>query len=509
MIEEVNTTLDRYIKEYGPAAGETGFERFAEEVLGIIPVADAEGVMTGGLDPWQRDVLRAVATGQPGVAISACHGPGKTFVAAVACVCRLVLTFPQHCVVTAPSKGQLEGALVKEVHIQISRLPEAIRDLFQINNLRIELKSAPKESWFEARTAREEKPEALQGVHCDGGWVLLVADEASGVHEKIFESAEGSMSGSFTTTLLLSNPTRSSGYFFDTFHKMSDMWRTFTISAFDSTRVTERFVEQIRRRYGEQSNAYRIRVMGLFPLSDLDTIIPYHTVDSARSRDIIVPKDLDVLWALDVARFGDDSNCLLKRSRIHVLPDIQSWRGMDLMETTGKVKAEWDGCPVGERPSEILVDEIGLGSGVVDRLRELGLPVRGINVSESASSKDAYPNLRSELWFRAGEWLMAKNRGLPGCDDNCRLMPGYDGEECIHERLARELVSVKFTYASGGQRKAETKKEMKKRGLSSPDVADAFCLSFASEPAGLLHGSTDGWGEVGWGQDVSRGFNRI
>lgn len=487
----MNDTLSQFIQQYGPPAGAEGAVSFAEEVLGI-----------DTLDDWQEDVLRAIAVGAPRIAISACHGPGKTFIAAVACVYRLVCTFPQHCVVTAPSKGQLEGALVKEVNIQMTRLPLPVRELFEIKKLRIELRSAPYESYFEARTAREEKPEALQGIHCEGGWVLLIADEASGVHEKIFASAGGSMSGAFTTTFLLSNPTRSSGYFFDSFHKMADRWRTFTIGHMDSTRVEDDFVEDIRRRYGEHSNAFRIRCLGLFPLADLDTIIPYHFVRSAQERDVTIPEDIAFIWALDVARFGDDSNCLLKRSRLHVDPDIQAWRGVDLMATAGRVKAEWDATLPRERPGEILIDEIGLGSGVVDRLRELELPVRGINVSESASDKTKYLNLRAELWFEAREWLAKKNRKLPLCDSHCP-------RDCIHERLAQELVGPRYDFLSEGKVKVESKKEMKKRGLPSPDVADAFVLSFASEPAALLHGSTGGWTDIGWGTDISRGLVRV
>lgn len=479
--------FEEFLLEYGPAAGAEGPVRFAREVLGILT-----------LDKWQRQVLEEIGRGERRISIAACHGPGKTFVAAVAAVYQLVCRFPQHVVVTAPSKGQLEGALVKEVKILFGRLPEPLQELFEEKKTRIELRAAPQESYFEARTAREEKPEALQGVHCDGGWVLLIADEASGVHEKIFEAAAGSMSGENTCTLLLSNPTRTSGFFFDTHHKLADMWHTHRISAQDSVRVTDDFVEDIRRRYGEDSNAFRVRVLGLFPKTDLDTVIPYEFCVSAQDRDIKLPPRMDTLWALDVARFGDDSNCLLKRNRLAVLPDIKVWTGVDLMETAGKVHREWKETEEPDRPSQILVDVIGYGAAVVDRLRELGLPVRGINVAEASSYKDRYMNLRAELWFAAREWLMKKDRKLPKCEGGC-------GRDCVHERLVQDLTTPKYKTTSSGRLQVESKADMKKRGHKSPDVGDAMTLSFASEPAGIMNGSSDGWNDgPSWGSAISR-----
>lgn len=482
-----------FVDRYGPPAGEEGPVLFCREVFAIEP------------DPWQEKVLRAYGRGEPRISIRACHGPGKTLIAAVLAWHQLTTRFPQATVATAPSKSQLEDALFKEMESLAARLPQPIRDLYEIKRNRIELLAAPPDSFFSARTAREEKPEALQGVHCDAGWVLLIADEASGIAEAIFEAASGSMSGARVTTLLLSNPVRSSGFFFDTHHKLKDMWVTFHVSAKDSTRVTDDFVLDIARRYGEDSNAYRIRVLGEFPKADQDTVIPYEDVTSARDRDIVVPWDLPQVWALDVARFGDDDNCLLKRNRLAVLPDIKIWHGVDLMLSAGKVKTEWDNTPVHLRPTEIMIDSIGLGAGVADRLRELGLPVRDINVSETASAKERFRNLRSELWFTAREWLAAKDRKLPRCEGGC-------SRDCPHERLASELTIPRYKSMSSGKIAVEPKDEMKKRGFKSPNVADAFVMSFASEPWGLVNGSSktqQEWGRTSWGEPLKRVYTAV
>jgi len=156
--------------------------------------------------------------------------------------------------------------------------------------------------------------------------------------------------------------------------------------------------------------------------------------------------------------------------------EIRSWRGLDLMQTVGRVVAEYEALSPSKRPREILVDSIGLGSGVVDRLRELDLPVRGINVAESPSMKETYTNLRSELWFKAKAWLE---------DRSCKLPQ--------NDKLVAELTSIRYSFTSSGKMKAESKDEMRRRGLSSPDLADAFCLTMASDAATALSGASTSW----------------
>lgn len=399
---------------------------------------------------------------------------------------------------TAPTKSQLFGAFMKEMKTIHARLPEALAGMFEVTNEKIMKRDAPSESLFEARTAREEKPEALQGVHCDAGWVLIIVDEASGVHEKIFEAGVGSMSGHRVTTILLSNPTRTSGTFYNSHMKpgFREKWTRISVSADESPRVSEEFKKRVASQYGLESNAYRVRVLGEFPRADSDTVISVELVDSARDRDVVLPENLLETWGLDVARFGDDDSVLVRRSRLGVNEKIEIWHGLDLMQLTGKVKRLYDQVQI--KPEEILVDEIGMGSGVLDRLRELELPARGVNVSETASADDKYKGLRSELWFKGKEWLAARNRRLPKCEGGC-------AQECPHERLAQELVIPVYKEMSDGRMFVEPKAAMKKRGFKSPNVADAFLLTLASEPTTLLHGESVGSGwNTSWTKSIER-----
>ena len=115
-------------------------------------------------------------------------------------------------------------------------------------------------------------------------------------------------------------------------------------------------------------------------------------INSAIDREVTLTASEPILWGLDVARFGGDNSALCIRQGNTVL-EIVSFQSMDLMQLCGAIKNRYDDSTAIEQPQEILVDVIGLGSGVVDRLAEQNLPVRGVNVAEAPSTKKNYLNL--------------------------------------------------------------------------------------------------------------------
>jgi phage terminase large subunit len=433
---------------------------FVEEMLGAQPF------------DYQAEFLRALLDERK-MSVKSGHGTGKSTTASWAMLWFMLLRYPCKVVVTAPTSSQLFDAMFAELKRWINELPKELQQLLNVKSDRVELVSAPAEAFISCRTARAETPEALAGVHSDN--VLLIIDEASGVPEQVYEAAAGSMSGHNATTLMLSNPTRSSGTFFESHNRMAHTWWTRTWSCKDSPLVSHEFVDEMELRYGPESNAYRVRVLGEFPLSDDNTIIPYHLVEAAQNRDVVVSDEATVVWGLDVARFGSDATALCKRQG-PIVTELRSWRGLDLMQTTGRIVAEYEALAPSKRPAEILVDSIGVGSGVVDRLQELGLPVRGVNVAESPSMGDTYMNLRSELWFKCKAWLEDRSCKLPKDD-----------------QLIAELTAIRYSFTSSGKMKAESKDEMRKRGLGSPDLADALCLTMASDAATALSGAFKTW----------------
>jgi hypothetical protein len=282
----------------------------------------------------------------------------------------------------------------------------------------------------------------------------------SGIEDIVFEVAQGSLSTAGASAVLMSNPTKTSGFFFDTHHKLRNRWRSWRISSADVPRARGH-IEDVIAAYGRDSNRYRVRVEGEFPLADDDTVIPLIWIEQAVSRTVDTLK-LYPVWGVDVARFGDDDTALAKRQGNRLLEPIKTRHGHDTMSVTGWIHREYADTHEDMQPKEILIDVIGIGAGVVDRCKELGLPVRGINVGEMASSDDRYMRLRDELWFMGRKWFEDKASSIP--DD---------------PRLISELSTVTYDFHSNGRIIVESKKDMKERGARSPDCADAFLLTFA------------------------------
>ncbi len=438
------------------------------EVYRHRPVEFVEDVLKAQPLEWQKNFLNAIARGERRISVRAGHGVGKSTACSWALIWFMLTRFPQKSVLTAPTAGQLFDALFSEVKRWINALPEFLKENIEVFSDRIVLKAAPESSFMSARTSSAERPEALAGVHSEN--VLLICDEASAIPEPVFESAAGSMSGHSATTVLIGNPTRNTGLFFRTHHQLKSDWQTMHVSCLDNPLVSADFVQQIKATYGETSNAFRVRVLGEFSLREDDVLIAAELVDSAMTRDIALARNEPIIYGLDVARFGDDRTVLVKRQG-QVVTEVKSWTGADLMETTGRVVHE-AGI---DNPAEICVDSIGLGSGVADRLRELGLNVRDVNVSESSAMNPQAARLRDELWIAVRDWLTQRTCKLPQNDE-----------------LRAELCSPTYAFTSTGKIKVEGKSDLKRRGMRSPDIADALCLTFASGAA-MVGGRASRW----------------
>lgn len=438
--------------------------RYRNDILGFV-----RNVLKADPTPDQVDFLLAVQRAERRISIRAGHGVGKSTSCSWAAIWHILCRFPQKTVATAPTAGQLFDAFFSELKSWIAKLPDVLKSLLEVQSDRILLRAAPERSFISARTSSADKPEALAGIHSEN--VLIICDEASAIPEAVYESAKGSMSGHSAITVLIGNPTRNAGLFFQTHHELKHRWTTLHWSCLNSPMVNQDFVQEIIDTYGEESNQYRVRVLGEFAKRDDDVLIPADLVDDAMTRDIALDADAPLMYGLDVARFGDDRSVLCKRVG-SVVTGFKVWRNMDLMSLTGAVVNELreDGVDPGgnARPHEIMVDSIGLGSGVADRLRELGFNCRDVNVSESAAMNPRAAKMRDDLWLSLRDWLRARACRLPN-DQELRL----------------ELVSPTYGFLSNGKLKVEGKADLKKRIRRSPDLADALCLTFGALAAAV------------------------
>ena len=445
------------------------------------PIAFVKNVLHCQPDEWQEELLTAIQSGERKISVRSGHGVGKSTAASWAMLYFILFRYPVKVVVTAPTSSQLYDALFAELKRWIGVLPDPLKQILEVKSDRVSHKAAPSSAFISCRTSRAETPEALQGVHSEN--VLLICDEASAIPESVFEAAAGSMSGENATTVLLGNPTRSSGFFFDTHHRQACQWFTRKVSCADSPRVSADYISEMASRYGEESNSFRVRCLGEFPQHDDDTAIPLELVESAQKREVTILEEEPIIWGLDVARFGSAKSVLCKRQGRKILA-LTAWKNLDLMQLSGAIVAEFESLHPRLQPQRICIDSIGVGGGVVDRLRELGLPAIGINTSEAPALRQTYLNLRAELWFKLKSWLEARDCSIPANDD-----------------LLAELVAVKYKYTSTGKLQLESKSDMQKRGLPSPDHGDAVCLTFAVEAATVMHGGSL---SSNWNQPVRR-----
>lgn len=424
-------------REEGPAL-------FAQEALGAEPTQQ------------QWEASRELVARRR-VSIRSGHGTGKTTFEAWCVLWFMSCYFPAKIPCTAPTGHQLDDVLWAEIakwHRALKERYPQIGDEFEWKSDKFELRSHPRESFAVARTSRPENPEALQGFHSDN--ILFLIDEASGIPEVVFQVAEGALSSDGAFVLMAANPTRMDGYFYDSHHKMRGSWAALHWNGEESPLVSKSYIEDMAKRYGRESAIYKIRVRGEFA-GNPDGVISLDLITSAQGRE--VAQFGDEIWGLDVARFGSDRTALCKRSGNKIREKVKWWAGKDTMQTVGLLKQEYDDAK--KKPSTIVIDVIGIGAGVVDRALEIGLPVVGCNVAEAPASGERYNRLRDELWFKSREWLETRAVSMPDDED-----------------LAAELTMPTYKVLSTGKIQVESKEEIKKRGVVSPDLADSMCLTF-------------------------------
>tara|TARA_R110002095_G_scaffold110116_1_gene96369 strand:+ start:4282 stop:5721 length:1440 start_codon:yes stop_codon:yes gene_type:complete len=431
------------------------------------------------IEPWQLESLQELDAGTTKLSIRSGHGVGKTAFCSWNALHFLLFRDDVKVIVTSPSFKQMNDGLIPEVQKWLSKVPDWMRANVESISDRIVRKPSTKNNFISFRTARKENPEALAGVHASH--VLIIVDEASGVDEVVYETGQGALSTKGAIAILIGNPTKPSGFFYKTQTSLSDLWHVRKVSCLDSGRVDEEYIESQRRTYGDSSREFAVRVLGEFPESGADAVIPRSFVESCIDRDIYDEKDARV-WGIDPGRGGDPSG-FVSRSDRSIL-ELEELRFDNLMLIVGWIKSKWDRTPNSQRPTAIYVDSIGLGAGVYDRLEELGLPAIAVNVSESAAMSERYMRLRAELWYLARAWFEAMDKTIPS--------------QLQHlEQFIEELCAVEQKILSSGKVDIESKDQMKRRGIKSPNLADAFILTFSRDGAiGAGSFKHSKWGDV-------------
>ncbi len=434
---------------------------FATGVLGIpAPGEPPNAAGMQPLEPWQARVFQAIRDGHKRISIRSGHGCKKSATLSILTLWGLLCHLDCKIPIVAGSESQLTDTIWPEVAKWVRQLPEPLQAQVDVQAERVVVRARPDQSFAVARVASKDNPQAMAGFHSK--FLMFLVDEASAVSEAAYEVAQGALSTEGAIAVLAGNPTKAAGFFHGTHTRLRERWWTIRVSSEDVP-TARGHIEDVIANYGRESNAYRVRVLGEFPTSDDITVIPLAWVEAAIDRDV-KPMRVKPVWGVDAARFGDDRSTLAKRKGNVLLEPIKVFKNLDTMQLAGRIVREWDECPIDDRPHEICVDVIGIGAGVVDRLDELGLPVTGVNVAEAPSVDDQFMRLRDELYWKVRKWFEARD---------CRIPKD--------EALISELIAPSYDFTSAGKLVVESKKDMKKRGLRSPDLSDGFMLTFAAD----------------------------
>ena len=322
-----------------------------------------------------------------------------------------------------------------------------------------DLKKGLKYYYAEGKLWSEENPDAYAGVHSQDG-MMVIFDEASGIPSPIWDVAQGYFTDPIVDRywVAFSNPRRNEGAFFECFHAKRNFWSTDQIDARTVEYVDPKVYAAIISEHGADSRQAKVEVYGEFPTSGEDQFISPALVFSAMERELVDDPGAPLVMGVDVARFGDDQSVIaFRKGRDARSIPWQKFKGVDTVELVNAI------CHFADKygPEAIFVDGGGVGGGVVDQLKSLKYRVIEVQAGASADDKNKYQNKRVEMWDRTREWLSI------GCLPN-------------DTQLQKDACGVHYKYTIGGSQMAlERKDEMKKRGLSSPDVFEALCQTFA------------------------------
>jgi hypothetical protein len=426
---------------------------------------------------WQREILRDIGKhikaneGKVNMdtlreAVSSGRGIGKSALVSWLILWMLSTRIGSTVIVSANSEAQLRSvtwgeltkwqAMIINSHWWEISATKIVPAAWLTELVERDLKKGTRYWAAEGKLWSEENPDAYAGVHNHDG-MMLIFDEASGIADAIW--AVGA--GFFTENILdrywfaFSNPRRNSGYFFETFNSKRDFWQTRQIDARTVEGTDKQVYEQIIAEYGEDSIQARVEVYGDFPSAGEDQFISPMIVEDAFKRPKYKDETAPIVIGVDPARGGLDSTVIVIRRGRDIVA-IKRYKGEDTMSIVGRVIDAIDEY----KPTLTVIDEGGLGYGILDRLTEQRYKVRGVNFGWKAKNPVMWGNKRAEMWGAMREWL--RSASIPQ-----------------DKMLKDDLVGPMKKPNSAGTIFLEGKKEMKSRGLASPDAADALAVTFA------------------------------
>ena len=427
-----------------------------------------------GPDEWQRELLQYVGArlregGDVGslvqVAARSGHGVGKSAATAWLILWAISTFENTRGVVTAMTEPQLR----QKTWAELARWHGLFigRSLFELTATSIKPahNEESKEWRIDAVPWSAQQPAAFAGLHNKGRRILLLMDEGSEISDVIYEVSEGAMTDTDTQIIwaVFGNPTTSTGRFFDLFgDKGRRRWRTWTIDSRNSKFSNKLLIKSWADEYGDDSDFFRVRVKGLPPRAGVSNFIAPEDVRKARDR-VLRYNDYasyPIVMAVDPAEFGDNNSVVTVRQgpKVHKRYRYSGIDGIDLAGRVADIRMkEWPTC------GWVGVESTGIGASCVAALRRVpGFPLYPINPALPAADDQTYCNIRAEAWGRMREAL--------------EFAQWLDDDD-----LQEQACSVNYGYDGRMRYQLESKKDMRRRGVSSPDDADSLALTYVAD----------------------------
>lgn len=453
---------------------------------------------------WQQHLIllgieKAVARNASSLlSVVSGHGIGKS------ATCTWVILWFLYCFmesqvgVTAPTSHQMHDVLWKELSIWINKMPEDDRELYEWTSEYVRMNYAPA-SWFaRARTSSKENTEALAGVHSESG-VLLVADEASGIYQQVFDTMEGALTGKNIFMLLISNGTQATGYFFDTQHKSKHNWQNFGFNGEESPIVDRAFIE-LKAKHGLDSEEYKIRVKGGFPGENMADNSGYMQLIPEARITVRLKGLLDVpfigrkILGIDPSGEGKDEATFVIRDRFKAECVLRLPKADDkiIAERALTFMAHYNIAP-----EDVVVGAFGVGANVAKEIAIASAKMKGgpyeiysvmegnkpdeeehynwkffrrhadeiTNPEENPKEfVDLYLNIRALMYFRTRAWFFGGGALVDVNEQDSDFK-----NEFLYIAYKRSL--------QGNKIQLKSKREMNKEGIKSPNMADGLSLT--------------------------------
>lgn len=429
-----------------------------------------------GPEPWQlrvlahiRDMLLAGASINEAIqiAVASGHGVGKSTLVSWIILWAISTFEDTRGVVTANTETQLKTKTWAELgkwhrlflgsHL-FKLTATAIFSAFDTRERTWRIDMVP---WSERNT------EAFAGLHNKNKRVVVIFDEASAIPDIIWETAEGAMTDKGTQILwcVFGNPTRNSGRFRDCWERFKKRWWREQVDSREVSITNKDQFEKWIEDYGEDSDFVRIRIRGVFPRVGEMEFINAEDVHAAMEREPVSAITDPLALGVDVARYGSNESIIyFRKGRDGQSLSFRSYRGINTVELAQKVFE----AHTQYHADGIFIDGGGVGGGVVDNVRQMHLYCYDVqfggkdDVGGFATGNDGekYANKRAAMWGAMRAWI--KTGSLPNDAD-----------------LRTQLTGLTYTLNLRGEIQLEKKEDMMKRGLPSPDRADALALTFA------------------------------